>query len=454
MKVGDHPLTARPARRLERRAVLASVLAAAVVIVAAFARQQHIPKHRTIWAEDGVQFIGCAYSGASSLRCLTKPYGGFLLVVPRLGAMVAASAVSPRDLPIALTAVAAAVAALCAFVVARAISQVTGSAISGLVGGAALALVYQAGREVIGNLTNLHWVLLTTGIVLVVTVWLHHRPSALDIFVVVLGALSSALAPMLPVLAAVGWALRRPRARLMFWLTAAAAALQVAVSVAFPRIRPPPGTPAVPFSYVLGSYAMGVLSRGPFGGLDVPPDWTVTAGTLTVLMLLIIAGVLAWVRGIGAAPPLSAESAPPPSSLLAVSAVATFLVTGAVVFGASVFVGHWYNPRYSYVPSALMIEALMMGAALLQRLPPSGACGSGPRLRSLSRLIVPVVAIVMAAGFARSFALRARASDGPDYTAGYEREHGKCATGASAITIPISPPPRWTFTIPCNRVHD
>jgi hypothetical protein len=430
---------------------LAGVVAAGVVIIATLARQQTIPKHRTIWAEDGVQFIGCAYSGASRLRCLTTPYGGFLLTVPRLGAMVAASAASPRDLSIALTTVAAAVAALCAFVVARAIAHVTGSAIGGLIGGAALALVFQAGREVIGNLTNLHWVLLTTGIVLVVTVWLHHRPSALDILVVVLGALSTALAPILPVLAAVGWALRRPRARLMFWLTMAAAALQVAVSVASPRIQA--RAPAVEFSYVLRSYETEVLGRGPFGGLDVPPDWTVTAGTLTVLMLLIIAWVVGWFRGIGAAPPLRAGSAPPPSSLLAASAVATFLVTGAFVFATSVLVNHWYNPRYSYVPSALMVEALMTGAALLQRVPPSDACGPGPRLRSLSRLVVPVVALLLAAGFARSFALRARASDGPDYAAGYEREHRKCATGSSAITIPISPR-KWALTIPCSRVLD
>src|SRR4029450_11140661 len=115
----------------------------------------------------------------------------------------------------------------------------------------------------------------------------------------------------------------------------------------------------------------------------------VTAGTLTVLMLLIIAWVVGWFRGIGAAPPLRAGSAPPPSSLLAASAVATFLVTGAFVFATSVLVNHWYNPRYSYVPSALMVEALMTGAALLQRVPPSDACGPGPRLRSLSHLVVP-----------------------------------------------------------------
>jgi hypothetical protein len=436
--------------------ILTPLVAAALAVVATFARQQIIPKHRTIWAEDGTQFVRCVYSRLGPLRCLSIPYGGVLHVVPHLAATVAVSVVSPRSLSVALTTAAAVILGLCSLAVARAISHVTRSAISGLIGGAALALVFQAGREVIGNLTNLHWVLLTTGIVLAVAAWLGHRPGALEMSLVVGGALSSGLAPMLPALAAVGWALRRPRAQRFFWMTATAAALQVAVSVAYPRSRSRPKRAGVAFSHVLALYATEVVGRGPFGGLRIPPDWTVTAGALLVLALLIITwGLRRWGRGIEGVPPRDAEGAVALSPLLGASAVATFLVTGTLVFGAAVFVNREFNPRYTYVASVLAVEALVTGAAFLQRMPSADARGSYRRLRPLTRLSIPVVFLAMATGFARSFAIRARASAGPDYQARYEHEHGKCATGSAAITIPISPYyPPWAVTIPCSRVRE
>jgi hypothetical protein len=76
-------------------------------------------------------------------------------------------------------------------------------------------------------------------------------------------------------------------------------------------------------------------------------------------------------------------------------------------------------------------------------------------LRALARATLPVVIALLALGFVRSFSVRARASNGPDYVAAYEMERGKCATGAWLIEMAISPrvkTSKWHVRVPCSRV--
>jgi hypothetical protein len=429
----------------------APLVAAGIATVATFARQDGIAKARTIWAEDGPIFAECAYFDPSPLRCVVRPYQGSLFVVPRLGALLAA-AVPPASLSLALTAVAALVVAICALAVAGAISRTTGSPVSGLLGGAALALVHQAGAEVGGNLTNLHWILLAAAVVLVVVAWLGRHASALDIAIVVLAALSSAFAPLLAILVAIGAWLGMARGRILLALTTLATVAQVGASITFPRMGSP--TPFPPLTRIVRGYTTEVVARGAFGGLAVPPDWMATAGIAWVLLLLLLLAGQASGRR-----PTEETSAPAQrpgaSAFRGIAAIVALAGTGVIVFGSSFVVNRGLNPRYGYTPSVLGIEALVIGAAWL-RLAWGPATTPG-LLRGLACATLPAVLALLALGFVRSFSMRARASDGPDYVAAYERERGKCATGVPLIEMAIAPRTKaskwqWRVRVPCSRV--
>jgi hypothetical protein len=443
-------VTSRSLARVAARiaAGTAPLAAAGIAAFATFARQEGIAKARTVWAEDGPIFAECAYFDPAPLRCVVRPYQGSLFVVPRLGALLAA-AVPPAWLSLALTAVAALVVAICALAVARAIARATGSPSSGLMGGAALALVHQAGIEVGGNLTNLHWILLAAAVVLLVAAWLARHASVLDAAIVVLAALSSAFAPLLLILAAVGAWLGVARGRILLVLTSLATLAQAATSFAFPRT--PTSTPRLGLGVSVQGYTTEVVAQGAFGGLAAPPDWIVVVGIGWVLLLLLVA------RTPGRFPSeeLSAPRRPSASPSRGIVAIVALVGAGAVVFGSSLFVNHWLNRRYGYVPSVLAVEALVIATAWL-RLAWDEATDAG-LARGLAWATLPVVLAVLAIGFVGSFRIRARASNGPDYVAAYEMERGKCATGSSLIEIAIAPrlkTPKWHVRVPCSRVTD
>lgn len=442
-------MTIRSVARVAARvaAGTAPLAAAGIAAFATFARQDGIAKARTVWAEDGPIFAECAYFDPAPIRCVVRPYQGSLFVVPRLGALVAA-AVPPASLSLALTAVAALVVAICALAVARAIARTTGSPSSGLMGGAALALVHQAGVEVGGNLTNLHWILLAAAVVLLVAAWLARHASVLDTAIVVLAALSSAFAPLLAILTAVGAWLGMARGRILLVLTSLAALAQVATNFAFPRSAS--SAPHLGLAASARAYTTEVVARGTFGGLAVPPDWIVAAGVGWVLALLLLAGQTS---GRVPSEEISAPRKPSASPSRGIVATLALVGTGAVVFGSSLVVNRWLNPRYGYVPSVLDVEALVLAAAWL-RLARDKTTGPG-LLRGLAYATLPVVLAVLTLGFVRSFHIRARASNGPDYVATYEMTRGKCATGSSLIEMAISPRlkiPKWRVRVPCSRV--
>src|SRR5438445_6711308 len=91
------------ARWIARNGTLLAV--ALVAGLATVARQQGIPRYRTIWAEDGAVFAQCAYDD-SLVGCLATPYDAWIHTVPRVLASVA-TALPPATLSYALTALAA-----------------------------------------------------------------------------------------------------------------------------------------------------------------------------------------------------------------------------------------------------------------------------------------------------------------------------------------------------------
>jgi len=118
--------------------ILAFLLAAAATLF----RQTGIPKVRTIWAEDATVFVGCAYAHPSPVACLFEPYNGWIHLVPRLAAQLAAL-VPPADLPIAIALTSAVVTGLAAAVVSIAVRNASGSWAAGVLAGSSVASASQ-----------------------------------------------------------------------------------------------------------------------------------------------------------------------------------------------------------------------------------------------------------------------------------------------------------------------
>ena len=421
-----------------------ALLTGAVVFVATLTRQLGIPKSHTLWAEDGAVFMRCAYFDPAPLSCLLQPYAGYVHVIPRLGALTASFA-SPAELSVAVGVLAALMAAFAALVTCRAIYEATGSIAAGLLGGGALALVYQAGREVGGEMANAHLTYFVASVVVITTGWLGRPVGRLDLALVALYGLSSAFAPLLVPLAIVTALLRASRWRAIIAIVVVAALLQVTVAVLMPRAEAPREVGSL-VAYLDGY--LDVIRSGPFGGLRVPSDRLVAVGIAVVLAVLAACWLLRD-RAPGGGPGR-------PSPIRAIGVVAACVGAGIVAFIISVFVNGQANPRYAYIPSALAVEALLIGAAMAAIVPPpdGGLIRRGVRVACL--LAVPTASVVLLVGFTRSFFLESRASGGPDYIAGYEAAIPACRDGATSIIVRISPFPAssdWFVTIPCDRVE-
>jgi len=201
-----------------------------------------------------------------------------------------------------------------------------------------------------------------------------------------------------------------------------------------------------------------VLSRGPFGRIRVPPGLLVIVGVGLVTVLAIAQIAMRHRRDLSPANPADAARATTPSDGARAILVNVGLVGSAVVaFFATVAIQQALNPpRYDYIAVTLICAASVFGAALVGR----GAADVGDTAMAArrfvilaSRLALPIIVIVLAVGWGRSFSVENRASSGPDVVAEFDASGPACRTGQGSIKLPISPAGRgWTVEIPCDRV--
>lgn len=409
------------------------LLAAALAFISAFTRQTGVPKAWTMWAEDGYVFLGCHTRGDSLIDCLGEAYGGYLHVVPRLGAMLAW--LGPPDVwSVAVTTAAAAILGACAFLVAGAVEGVTGSALAGLLGGVALGLPFEAGHEVVGNLANLHWILFVTAIVLVVAAWLGRAPAPFDVAAVAGFALSSALGPIVAAMAFLGVLARRSGSLRLAAAATIGSVVQAGVAVTVPR--DPPLHDPVGLADALRAFVGRVLIAGPFGPAALGPGWALAAVAFGVAAVIVVAA--------------------PSRRARALAAMAGLAGAGLAGYVTAVLVNRWIGPRYEYVPGVLLIEAAVVGAALLGAAL-GGEGGQSPRTwhnPRLARLPLFVVIALVTIGAASSYRIESRTSGGPDYAVGYAAAVAGCEAGIESVRVRISPWPSdraWTVEVPCER---
>jgi hypothetical protein len=429
-------------RGFERFLPLVAFLVAGVGVLF---RQSGVPKALTIWAEDGLIFAGCAYA-RPFLDCLVEPYAGWMLVVPRIGAAVA-TLWPPADLSVVLALFAAAVAGLTAAVVAIAVRDACGSWPASLVAGASLVLVYQAGNEVGGNLTNLHWILVAGSIVLIVAWWVGARPGPGGLALVAATGLSSPFTPILVALVLIGALLRRPGWRPLLAITLVTALVQIAVVLTTPRV--PPGRAPFDVGVVISHYVRDVLALGAFGPMRIPLNWLVPVGVVGAVVVAVVLAIDA------RRAPDDSRSESGAAGWRSLIVIAALVGTGIALFAAMLFLQQKYNARYAYVPSALLCVALAFGSALVRGTRPGRRGGDRTFLGWVARLILPAAVLLLAVGFARTFRFETKASDGPDYTAAYRAASTAClGRAATSIRVPISPAGGypWAVEIPCSRV--
>lgn len=431
-------------------AVVVALAAAAIGFVGALARQRDVPRYRTVWAEDGAVFGECALTDPFPPACLVMPYDGYLHVVPRTLAWIAAS-LPPEWFSYSITAVAALALAACAFLVARAIAEGTSSPIAGLIAGVSLSLVYPAGAEVIGNVTNLPWVLFVASAAVLTCMLLGRPLGRLDAALVLLTILSSPFGLVVVGVLALGLLLSsdRGRGRSRLLITATVLALvQLAMAFLSPRdpVPHPPITGLTPIEWFIEL----VFVTGPFGGRGLVPGWMV--GILAAAIL----AVLAWrgYRPAGAASSRSSDRLGPWRPLLA---MLTLGAAAATVFAGATYLNRHVTARYDYVPAVAVVIAAVLGTALAARSWSRSEPAGGRRIDG-SVVAVLVVATVLAVGFGSTFRVMTRASPGPSYPAVFREGARACEAGAEYAVIPISPLPAgsvtttWEMRIPCARI--
>lgn len=417
--------------------MLVAIAVVAVAIVATFLRQRGIPKVDTMWAEDGKVFAACAYA-RGPLACVAQPYEGYLQLVPRLAA-VAVPIGAPEDLPLRTTLASGVIAALAGVLAARAVADRTRSMVAGFLAGVGLVLPYPAGVEVLGNLTNLHWILLASAITVVVTAWGRRRPRVEDLVLVGATALSSALGPLLVPLALVAVVRRTARARILLLVALVSSAVQVAVLLTSTR-TPVGRDPLTPIQVAGGTWRTVVLSAW-FG--PGHPVWNLGVVVLAAALLACVA-VLPRTR-------------PRRERLLAAAEVAVIPLTGLAVYWVTVILNRTTYPhRYPYEPAALTIAAVALSAGWLSSMVPNSSALPTLRTTALGRLasrelLAGAVSVALLVGFALSFRVPARASRGPNAFDQLVAGRSACAAGVGSVRIRISPDyrNRWYVDVPC-----
>jgi hypothetical protein len=426
-------------RRLWQSAGPVVVTVAVIAVAAAFFRAIAIPKWHTLWAEDGSVFAACAY-GSAPLSCFVTAYQGYVHFVPRLAAAISVL-FDPRLLPLAITACAACANAIAAAFAARAIAQTTGSRAMGLLGGAGLVLVYQAGREVGGELGNAHLVLFAATAIVLISTWLGRACDRLDWALIVVTGLTTAFAPALPVLALGGLVARTARARSTLILTAAGVVPQLVAELT--NRRDYIGHPVTIAETITGFWQL-VVREGFYGPLH--PFW----GEVTFVAIL---GVAGWLTVL-AVLDLRRDGRAGVASAWPVLATAGLIGLAAAAWLVSVQLNGGLTPRYAYEPAALLVAALALGTGLAGRagLRALGARSVPDRVRVPGGIVPLAVAVVVGVAFAATFRLQARSSYGPD-AAKEIRAITTCPAG-TAVVIPVSPIERPMYlSIPCDRLN-
>lgn len=439
-----HAIDATDTARRDRLLLLAIAVAATVVSLI------RIPLDAldVVWAEDGARFLVDAIDPASSGDVLL-PYDGYLHVVPRILAELIETIAPIGWYAAAVRLSCALVTGLVAAGVFWYSRGVTPWVPARLAISATTVLLPIAGVEVLGNLANLHWYALW------LAPWLLlHRPrsrggaTAAGAVALLVSLTELQLAVFLPLAL---WRLRdRRRWPLVGGLLLGVAA-QLVATIGHPR-PPRAGTPPdvvdVVHDYLL-TVPLGLVT-GSRGGVVLLVDLLGWAPPLGVLVLVLAAGALVFVRGTT------------PERLLALAALA-----GSVVLWTAGYVVNVRDPdpsvdpapwqdtfrllRYGVVPALLLATVIVLASAVLRRTAVTtrgGRVGLGP---TAAVLVSGGLVGILAVGSALPVSVR---STGPSWSTQIREADEACDAPSAPTTADIAlSPSGWSVPLSCAVIE-
>lgn len=417
-------------------------IAVLIVPVATFlARSRLAPITRaTVWAEDGADLLG-QHIEFGAWGSLFQVYGGYLQFVPRL-ITNAAIALAPLDryatTVSALVCLTTGVVAALVFVCSR---DVLSSVPGRLVLASITVLAPLLTAEVLGNMANIHWLLLW------LTPWvMMYRPSrwwqsGVLAAVILAAALSEIqMALFIPL---IFFSLRRRKS----WPISAALVVGIVAQIVATSITPrnPNGVAHIGAMDIVKGYAQQVFLGGAFpskAGLDqafVSYGWkgAFAAGIPFLIVAIVIAFRFRGWRYF--APAVVVASATIPwAAAVAVNKQPSFLwnsLTQQQLETAGLL-------RYAVLPSMFLLALVVILADDL--------IGSRRLVVSTGGLVLlGVVLVFQSIHFP---AVDIRSSEGPVWSESVAVARQQCETGATIARIATAPNPSWAVHVPCSMV--
>ncbi len=403
----------------------------------------------TLWAEDGRQFLAGA-ERYGVLNLLT-PYAGYLQVVPRLIAGVVVT-IPVDQWARGMTAGACIVSGAVTVLVYVCAASVVPARTPRLVLAAVTVLLPLGPRDVFGNPTNIHSVLMW-GLFWVLLAGPESRRARITLSVAgLVCALSEIQSLFLVPLVLVR--VRRPEGRLLMLGPALGMLAEIVATVVVPRSAAhaaPVGVPSLLLGYLINAVLTLFTSISKVGPAILSGALWV-AGLLLAFVLALV--VVAWRRLL------------PRARLATVAA----LILSPLIYIASVVVnpadyydyatmsteqlGDAWITRYGVVPGMLLLAVAIIAAAALIR---GGTTTALPdRSRSARPTLRQAIAAATLVAIVLSFTVYfvpswTRRSDGPQWAPAVHSAAASCAT-SSTRTIWIKETLGWHVPVPCSRI--
>jgi hypothetical protein len=411
-----------------------------VAIALELIREVAISAWGTIWAEDGSVFLADALN-KSFPRNLINPYGGYLHVVPRVVAELAAFLPLAHAALVFSAAWACVVASAAAFVYFASAdvfrSPSTRLALSGLV-----ALLPAAGSELLGNVTNLHFYLVFT--CFWALIWRSETRSAViaRTAVVVVTTLSDPLVLLFAPLALRAALVRRTRCALAIPLAfATGLAIQLAAILAS---EPPQRLTRFDPSDLLPLFALRVTGSLLVGDRFLDDVWfafgrAFAYGALAAVLLACAAAVARSARSarffVGTCAAYSA--------IFFVAPLAGRGTSGMRP-GTDEATWHLAGARFTLAPILFLATALL---TIVDRSPSSFPGSAWFNLQRIAPLVIATLIIA-------NFSFESERSLGPRWRPSLNAARDRCEAGGERARVPVAPAPfGFALVSTCSRLR-